>query len=47
MPLTRIGEVTPPETGLFVRGEGGDPLPTLPRAFDHFAAPAAKPDGRG
>jgi thiamine-monophosphate kinase len=40
VPLTRIGKVTPREAGLVVRGEGGRPLPALPRAFDHFAARA-------
>ena len=46
-PLTRVGEVTPPGTGLVVRGEDGAPLPALPRAFDHFAAPSAGQGGCG
>jgi thiamine-monophosphate kinase len=47
VPLTRVGEVTPPGTGLVVRGEDGAPLPALPRAFDHFAAPSAGQGGCG
>jgi thiamine-monophosphate kinase len=46
VPLTRIGKMTPPETGLVVRAESGDALHALPRAFDHFAAPAAGQGGR-
>ena len=46
VPLTRIGTMTPPETGLVVRAESGDALPVLPRAFDHFAAPIAAQGGR-
>jgi thiamine-monophosphate kinase len=46
VPLTRIGKVTPPEMGLVVRAESGDALHALPRAFDHFAAPAAEQGGR-
>jgi thiamine-monophosphate kinase len=45
--LTRIGNVTPPGSGLVVRAESGDALSVLPRAFDHFAAPATGPGGRG
>jgi thiamine-monophosphate kinase len=37
VPVTRIGKVTPPGTGLVIRDEQGVPLATLPRAFDHFA----------
>jgi thiamine-monophosphate kinase len=40
VPLTRIGTITPPETGLVVRDESGAALPVLPRAFDHFAVRA-------
>jgi thiamine-monophosphate kinase len=36
LPLTRIGVVTG-GSALVVRDERGDPLPALPRAFDHFA----------
>ena len=46
VPLTRIGKVTPPETGLVVRAEGGVALRALPRAFDHFAAPATGQGGQ-
>jgi thiamine-monophosphate kinase len=46
VPLTRIGKVTPLETGLVVRAENGAALPVLPRAFDHFAASAAGQGGR-
>ncbi len=37
VPVTRIGKVTPAGTGLVIRDEQGVPLPSLPRAFDHFA----------
>ena len=36
VPLTAIGAVTA-ESGLVIRDEDGRPLPSLPRAFDHFA----------
>ena len=36
LPLARIGAITA-EPGLVVRDESGAPLPSLPRAFDHFA----------
>jgi thiamine-monophosphate kinase len=36
VPLTAIGTVTG-ESGLVIRDEDGRPLPSLPRAFDHFA----------
>jgi len=36
LPLTRIGSITRGD-GLVVRAENGQPLPWLPRAFDHFA----------
>jgi thiamine-monophosphate kinase len=41
LPLTRIGTITVPETGLTVRDEEGKPLAALPRAYDHFAAGGA------
>ncbi len=37
VPLAQVGTVTPREAGFVVRDEHGDPLPALPRAFDHFA----------
>ncbi len=36
LPLSRIGKMTP-GAGLVVRDESGAELPSLPRAFDHFA----------
>ena len=36
IPLTAIGAITA-ESGLTIRDEHGRPLPSLPRAFDHFA----------
>ena len=36
LPLTRIGRIEP-RPGLTVSDEQGQPLATLPRAFDHFA----------
>jgi thiamine-monophosphate kinase len=36
LPLSRIGQMTP-GAGLVVRDESGAALPSLPRAFDHFA----------
>ena len=36
LPLTRIGTITA-DRALVVRDEQGKPLPSLPRAFDHFA----------
>jgi thiamine-monophosphate kinase len=36
LPLTPIGSITV-DAGLAVRDEHGKPLPSLPRAFDHFA----------
>lgn len=35
VPLARVGTVTEGE-GLIVRDERGEPLPSLPRSFDHF-----------
>jgi thiamine-monophosphate kinase len=45
--VTRIGKITP-EPGLVVRDAAGAPLPSLPRAFDHFAAggPGRAPPAR-
>jgi thiamine-monophosphate kinase len=37
LPLARVGSITE-NAGLVVRDERGVPLPTLPRAYDHFAA---------
>lgn len=37
LPLTRIGVVTASAGPLVVRDERGMPLPSLPRAYDHFA----------
>jgi thiamine-monophosphate kinase len=37
IPLTRIGTIVGASEGLVIVDENGDPLPALPRAFDHFA----------
>jgi thiamine-monophosphate kinase len=37
VPLTRIGTIVGASEGLVIVDESGDPLPALPRAFDHFA----------
>jgi thiamine-monophosphate kinase len=37
VPLTQVGIVMPREAGFVVRDERGEPLPVLPRAFDHFS----------
>lgn len=39
LPLTRIGSITD-TAGLVVNDERGKPLPSLPRAYDHFAGRA-------
>jgi len=45
LPLTRIGKITA-AAGLVVRDENGTPLPSLPRAYDHFAAPSGEGTAR-
>jgi thiamine-monophosphate kinase len=37
VPITRIGTMVGPAEDLVILDENGDPLPLLPRAFDHFA----------
>ena len=36
LPLTRLGTITPGQE-LVILDVDGKPLPTVPRAFDHFA----------
>lgn len=38
VPVTMIGHITQ-DLGVVVLGADGDPLPTLPRGFDHFPVP--------